>query len=152
MFGMHLAIYQFDSLCLQMLDIFDKSKFARIALEAKHALSTENFFKQYPIHSAHQFITTPAFGTMRQPQFMKAIICLLHVFRNPGAALAGAILHSAGMNHGRECFINRKPKLLLPHLLSHAGTDFKILWKQDKSRVGTPPKDGFVVIKPGKYS
>lgn len=108
--GVHLAIDQLALFLLQQLYILNKSKFAGIALLAKHAFTKKRLPHLNAKEPAHQFAPVPCFGTMRQPNFVQLNIGRFHLRSYPCAILTWANYFLAMPNHFFKSFVAGKFK------------------------------------------
>ena len=87
MFGINLAVNQFNSLPLQLLYIENKGVFAGVAHGAEHTLAKEDLPDADTVEPADEGRIFPDFGAMGVAGQMQANISFADFVRDPGAFL-----------------------------------------------------------------
>jgi len=127
MFRIDLAIDQLYPLRLQLLNIADKSVFARIADLAEHALAKKHPAHPDAVQSSNQFSVLPRFRAVRITGLMQPDISLPDFIGDPGAFLPPPCHCLALTDHLPEISIDAEIECLPPDQLSHALTDLEFI-------------------------
>src|SRR4029079_8519610 len=74
-FGIDLAVDQFNSIIFQMFNKFYKSIFACITLFAEHTFAKKYFSNSYSIQTTYQFAIFPNFSAVSKTKFVQNCVC-----------------------------------------------------------------------------
>lgn len=144
---MQLAVYEF---VIPALTQINERQFRSISRDAKHTLSAEDPPAFYSIKTANERAGIPYLDRMCNTSLVKIDICLGHVLRDPGAALARA---SDTGTVAYDCGKVLVPCDLIPagpNEPAHAVRDMYFIGQDHKSLVRAVPEYGFAFSIPGK--
>ena len=144
----HLRVDKVKPPDLEFLHQDRQRDFRRVGFTVKHRLAEKRLAQGHAVKPADELTLEPGFYRMSTTQPVQVNLRLLHLRRDPSAALPFPGHNGASRDHILKHPVEGHVKNSSSQRLLQAARYFKIVEFEDKTRVGRPPEQRLILRIP----